>query len=280
MNIKIDSNRLRALLKDFHTLTHMRVVVFDANINEISSYPNMHSEYCRILRENPNLNEKCFLCDKEACTNALKTKSTYSYKCHAGLLEAVTPVMHGNTVIGFIMLGQVLQTDKIDESWNEIFSYLKKYDLDIEKVKKAYYKKKNLSPEIISSASNIMKACARYLYYTEMISLQHESLEWVIDKYIKEHLSEELNAEILCEHFLISKNRLYEISNHLYSCGIATIIRKFRIDEAKKLLAATDYKINEIAAKCGIPDYNYFTKIFKAHTDGMLPSDYIKLFRK
>lgn len=280
MNIKIDSNRLQKLLKDFYTLTHMRVVVFDAEINEISSYPNLHSEYCRILRKNPILNEKCFLCDKEACSNALKTKSTFSYKCHAGLLESVTPVMHGNTVIGFIMLGQVLQTDDVDSSWYEIEPYLINFDVEIEKVKKAYYKKKNLSPEIISSASNIMKACARYLYYSEMISLQHESLEWIIDKYIKEHLSEELNTEKLCEYFLISKNRLYEISNHLYGCGIATKIRDLRLDRAKKLLTTTDYKINEIAAKCGIPDYNYFTKIFKLNTNGILPRDYRKHFKE
>ena len=40
------------------------------------------------------------------------------------------------------------------------------------------------------------------------------------------------------------------------------IIRK-RIEHAVYLLSSTDMQIQNIAQYCGIPDVNYFTKIFK-----------------
>lgn len=40
-------------------------------------------------------------------------------------------------------------------------------------------------------------------------------------------------------------------------------IRQLRIQKAKQYLSDTDLHIYEIAELVGIPDYNYFTKIFK-----------------
>ncbi|MEE1043773.1 MAG: AraC family transcriptional regulator, partial [Clostridia bacterium] len=46
-----------------------------------------------------------------------------------------------------------------------------------------------------------------------------------------------------------------------------------RIKKAQKLLKSTRLPINEIALKCGIPDYNYFSKVFKKEV-GISPREY------
>ena len=50
---------------------------------------------------------------------------------------------------------------------------------------------------------------------------------------------------------------------------------KIRIRNAKELLLSTNEQVGEIARKVGIPDYNYFTKIFRKMT-GQTPTQYRK----
>ena len=44
---------------------------------------------------------------------------------------------------------------------------------------------------------------------------------------------------------------------------------------ACKLLTTTDLPMNEISVRCGIPDYNYFSKVFK-YSYGINPTEYKK----
>ncbi len=280
MDFIIDNLKLEKLLKDFYTLTKIRIVVFDTDFNEIISFPNHHSTYCKLLREDEKALKKCELCDKEACNKSKLRKNTVIYRCYAGLVEAVTPIKYEDTVMGYIMFGQILQTDNYDNSWKEILPVISKFDVDISQLKKAFYKKQNLTSETISSASSIMQACSGYLYLSKMISLKSDSLENRIDDYIRNNFDKNLTTENLCEKFLISRTRLYEISKTNYNKPIAEYIRDFRINKAKFLLVNTNKKISEIATLCGIPDYVYFTKIFKRLNNNITPKDWRKNFNK
>lgn len=280
MNFIIDKDKLQNLLRDFYTLTGIRIVVFDNDFSEIACYPNHHSTYCELLRKDKGAKEKCSICDREACIKAERKKSTVIYRCYAGLIEAVTPIKYGDIQVGYIMFGQVLQTDDYEKSWNEILPIVSQFDIDIEALKNAYFKKKNLTVDVISSAASIMQACSGYLHLCKMISLKKDSLEVRLDRYITENLAGELNTGILCKKFQISKTRLYEISEYNYGCSIAEHIRSLRLEKAKKMLGDSDKKISEIAEDCGIPDYNYFTKIFKKYNGGTTPKDYRKRNKK
>ncbi len=275
MKFITDKPKLERLLKDFYTLTKIRIVVFDEEFCEVASYPNHHSKYCEMLRRDPKALIECSKCDKAACLKSKSRKSTVIYRCYAGLIEAVTPIMQGDITVGYIMFGQVLQTDDYDRSWQEIAPIISGFSVDREELKSAFYKKKNLTPEIISSASSIMSACAGYLYLSKVISVKAESIENRIDKYISEHLAEDLSTPAICGEFGISKSRLYEISSYCYGKGIAEHIKSKRLERAKTLLLEGNLKIFSVAAACGIADYNYFTKIFKKEI-GLTPREFRK----
>ena len=275
MNFVINQNKLFELLKDFYTLTKIRTVVFDDRFSEMISYPNHYSTYCRILRECESANKKCMICDKEACLRSKNGKKTIIYKCHAGLYEAVTPISYENVVVGYIMFGQILKTEDKEKSWQEILPTLSNYSVDVNALKTAYFKKKNLTENKIKAASKILEACSGYLYLLKIISLSNDSIENNIEKFITSNLSETLSVDIICDKFAISKARLNNISNHCYGMGICEHIKNLRIAKAEELLKHDDKRINEIAVICGIPDYNYFTKVFKLKT-GVTPSEYRK----
>ncbi len=56
-------------------------------------------------------------------------------------------------------------------------------------------------------------------------------------------------------------------------------IMKKRVEHAILLLNSTDMPISEIANRCGIPDLQYFSKVFKKRI-GHTPSGYKKIIRQ
>lgn len=253
----------------------MRIVVFDDSFLEIASYPNHHSTYCRILRQSAAANEKCSLCDREACEISKKQKKTITYRCHAGMTEAVTPIQYENIVVGYVMLGQILETDNYEKSWKEILPYINQLDINCDELRSAYFKKKRFLNETIIAASKIMQACSGYLYLSKMIVLKDDNLAKKIDIYINSNLSKDLDVQTLCDRFSISKTRLYDIASHSYGTGIADHIRELRMKLAQQMLTDSDKKISEVAESCGFTDYNYFTKVFKK-INGLTPREYRK----
>lgn len=53
------------------------------------------------------------------------------------------------------------------------------------------------------------------------------------------------------------------------------IIRTYRIENVKRLLTTTTYKLNQIAEMVGYADPKYMSRVFKEKT-GILPLDYRK----
>ncbi len=276
MRFFIDKERLQKLLKDFYTITKIRIVVFDESFCEVASYPNHHSKYCELLRQDQEALKKCSLCDKEACEKSKRLKQTVIYQCYAGLTEAVTPIQQGDITVGYIMFGQLLRTDNKDRMWEKIYAMVSEFSVDQERLKYLFFSKDVITGEMISSVASIMQACAGYLYLSKVVSTQKDSVEARIDSYIRENISQALSVSKLCDVFGLTKTRLYEISEYSYGEGIAEHIRKLRVAKAKKLMEETEKKISEIAEECGIPDYNYFTKIFKRMNQGITPREYRK----
>lgn len=275
MIFNINKQKLTELLKDFYTLTKIHIAVFDDKFCEITSYPETRSEYCRLLRCDPELGEACANCDREACQKSRQERKLITYRCHAGLTETVTPIMHENAVMGYIMLGQLLQTEDRDKSWAELEPKLSKYSVDIDALKQVYFKKRNYSDEKTIAAAKIMEACSGYIYLSKIFVLKEDALAAKLEKYIAENLAQPLSTEAICRELCISKTRLYELSEHSYGIGIAQHIRNLRVEKAKQLLLDRDKKVGEIADACGFPDYNYFTKVFK-RTVGVTPREFRK----
>lgn len=277
MRLEINREELLSLMKDFYKFTNIRIVVFDEEFVKIAAYPAGHAKFCRELRTDAEALRRCKECDDNACMTAKRTKSAYIYKCHAGLTEAVSPITVDGRIVGYIMLGQILQVEDKKEAWDRIKEYISGYDLDIKKMEDLYKSKKNYSRSRIVSASKIMEACAAYLILSQMIVFNEDTAAKELDDYIKKNIFNRLDVEKICRDLQISRVRLYDISQRSYGMGIAEYIRKTRVDAAGKLLIKSNERISEIADKCAFPDYNYFTKVFKRYT-GLTPRDYRKRY--
>ncbi|WP_125115172.1 PocR ligand-binding domain-containing protein [Agathobaculum sp. Marseille-P7918] len=269
----LDTEKLKKLLQSFYHLTGLRIVIFDNSFHEILGYPFEHCSFCSLIRSNETALQKCFACDEAACKVCQHTNELYLYTCHAGLSEVVSPIYYNNTIIAYLMFGQICNYPDKDAVWPFIRERCKDYAIDIEALKQAFFKKQYVSVETLHAAANIIEACTAYIHLSELIRQDSNDLPSQINQYIISNLDKVLTADSICQEFHISHSRLYRISEQLYGCSIGKQIKKLRIQAAQKLLRDSDLNISEIATRIGIYDYNYFTKYFKQAT-GVTPSLY------
>lgn len=270
-------NKLRSLLIDFYHITGIRITVFDDTFHELAAYPEQIAEVCRIVRSDPEAAEKCRHCDEQACKTAAKSRQLYTYQCHAGLTESITPIIVGNIVIGYLFFGHVFAYPSHSDGWEEMQKRCKNYHIDMPALKASVRQQTVITQDYISSASHIMQAVAAYLCMERMVSLHRQELPVRIDEYIQTHFTEDLDAAQLAKHFGIGRTQLYEIARQSYGVGIAAHIRNLRIEKAKQLLARqSSLSLAEISTKCGFHDYNYFITVFKRLV-GMPPKTYANL---
>ena len=271
-----DLDKLRALLKDFYTLTQIRITIFDEHFRELVAYPEERCAFCQIIRSDPAADAVCEANDREGCEIASRRRSLYTYQCHAGLTESLTPLYMGNIMIGYLFFGQIFSFPTKEDGWEDIRRRCRGYDIDLSLLREVCREKAVIGENYIASASKLMQAVASYLCLEQMATIRHEDLPMRIDSYLSSHFTEAITVPHLCEKFGIGKTPLYEIAKQLYGCGIAEHIRNLRMEKARHLLLENpDMRVGEIAGLCGYDDYNYFITVFRRAV-GVSPLKYRK----
>lgn len=257
------SSSLQNLLKDFYNLTNIKTCVYDLEGNELCYYPSKLCSFCELLRTDARMDERCRECDRMGFLNCRRTHAQYVYTCHAGLRECISPILYDNRIVGFIMIGQ------IKPSAHQNFS-------DIEanvppslrpELGKIYDALPSIPEQKLLSAFRILDACAGYELLRTLVGEDATPIDAKLEKYISEHLGMPLSVSELCSRFHLSRSELYHIMHEYFSATPAEYIKQRRLEHAARLLRTTSLSVREIASSSGIPDYNYFSKVFKAAFD-------------
>lgn len=96
-----------------------------------------------------------------------------------------------------------------------------------------------------------------------------------VRNYIKEHIREHLSLNEVAGIFGISPNYLSQLFKKYNDVGYNDFVTQCKIDEAKKLLKTSDYKVYEIAELLGFESAFYFSKVFKKVV-GVPPTEYMQ----
>lgn len=274
MLINFNIEKLDKLLYDFYRITGLTISVWNAQFTQLSYQPKEMRSFCRIIKSSLEGNRRCYLSDKQLCIECGKTGKPATHYCHAGLIDTAIPIKFKNTIMGYIMFGQVIDSDK--SKLNPILETLsRELDLQYNILSDSYNELEVYDEDKIISAANILKTATRSLWLSEYIEIGYNTTASKIDSYIRTHLDEALSVNRLCDEIGISKNKLYETSHQSFHMPIGEYITVARIDEAKQLLNSTDYPITQISAMVGIKNYNYFIKLFKTKV-GLSPLKYRK----
>lgn len=268
---------LQVLLQDFYELTGLRTVVFDEWGMDILSYPQELPAYCRLVRATPEGERGCRLCDQKACRRAQQERTTRIYPCHAGLIEAITPIQVEDVVVGYLLLSHIVQGADEEAEWQRARELCKPYGIGEEALREAYRQLPRTPYPVLRAACDLLSLSARALCQVHMARLVPGSPQEKLNRYLSEHLAEDLSSEQICAAMGMGRTALYELSKRTYGCGINTYVRRLRIQRAMELLTTGNLTNNEICQQIGIADYNYFCRVFRSQT-GLTPQAYRRQF--
>lgn len=279
MNLSLDNKKLKELMKDFYTLTGIKMVLFDSDYHEILSYPPGHCAFCAIMHGNPVTQKHCIECNQNSFEYCRRNSELTVYECHAGLIEATAPLKDNGIIIGYVMFGQITDLANREELITNLQNVCKRYQIYQLGYEEAFSKIKYKSREQILAAAQILEACTFYVLLKEMIYLEKEQFLHKLNQYIMRHLSEDITVKDLCDAFKVSRSRLYEAAKQYLGVGIAEYIKQKRIEAAKEFLKNTSDPITAISEKAGFSDYNYFCRVFKKIV-GMPAKKYRKIYQQ
>ena len=94
-------------------------------------------------------------------------------------------------------------------------------------------------------------------------------------KYIRMHLTEQINIDALCNEACMSKTNFFRTFKDAFGLSPVEFIIQERIGLAKMLLKNPSINISEVCFKSGFNNLNYFIRLFKRF-EGITPGLYLK----
>jgi len=99
-----------------------------------------------------------------------------------------------------------------------------------------------------------------------------------ISGFVLEHLAEPLSVQRLARALAMSSRSLSRHCSEHFGVSPAALVRRLRIDEARRLLEETALPLKEITARTGIGDESTFWRVFTRRL-GVTPAAYRERFR-
>ncbi len=252
-----------SVLADLHRVTGFRVSLHGADYSEIAAYPKEKSDFCLCVHSMPGEYEKCVMCDKDACKSALGKMGTHIYTCRYGMTEAVSPLYNFGSLTGFLMMGQVIRSDRRPH----IYSGLS------EEMRTLMDKINDVDPELVESYVKIMTVCAQYLTLSNLILPIRQTVADAAKRYISENYRKRLTIEDICRELGCSKTTLETSFKRQYGTTVNKYINDLKLKTAESMIASGEKTVGEISAALGYNDQAYFSKVFSAKF-GTPPSEY------
>ena len=272
MDINIEE--LKNICTDFFKLAGMEFSLWDENKNNIFSYPTVHCDFCKTVRTNRSLYMNCLKCDKSGLEEVKRTKKMYTYRCHMGLTEAIVPILQEDEIVGYLMLGQIAESENTD-SIMKCIGDIKESDEFKEMLYKSLKDVTNCSHEKVVYCMNTLKVLIEYMNLSYVIQKSSDTIFYRAKRYIIDNISNPIMPRDICSAIGVSQNMLFKTIKKATGKNPTEFIRHIKIEEAKKRLLNTNDSITLISESVGFGDTNYFIRIFKKEV-GISPLKYKK----
>ena len=92
-------------------------------------------------------------------------------------------------------------------------------------------------------------------------------------QYIQQHFREPLSMTVVSNHVSMNYSLFSLLFKQYTGINFTGYLQELRINEAKRLLEETDWRVNEICRRAGFSDDKHFLKVFKAAV-GFSPTEY------
>ena len=273
MDYIIDYEGLGRLLRSFSQISGMRFTLIDRSGTIVyASYNRV--PFCSRINETEQGAARCRACDMRSCRAAERSGGVCVAPCHAGLLDAVLPVVQNGQTLAYLFFGQVLDAARgMEQAWRQTRAALS-WLPDPDALREDFFRLQPYDLSALRAYASILNACMPYLWLEGLIQSSEATSRQRIEAYIDANYASRITLGQMSEALHLSRTKLCgEVKAQ--GATVMQLVTARRLGAAKQLLRTTDFPIAVIADRVGIPDYNYFTKVFQKHV-GLTPTAYRK----
>lgn len=268
-----DHVELLTVLKELHQISGFRISVHDTEFQEIAAYPQELGCFCGLVQQNEEARGICVNNDMSTFNTVRQSQKVYIYQCHFGLFEAVAPLYSMGQLMGYLMMGQLLDT--FTASRDYVYQAALPYVEEKDALRRAVDRISVSTKEKMMSCITIMDICAKYITLSNRVITLKKDLAEEIKRYIYQNYRRKITIELLCKHFFCSRSTLMNAFKK-NNCGtLNQYCNTVKMEKAAEILTCSQKGIREVAGECGFEDQNYFSKLFYKFYR-MTPTEYRK----
>lgn len=256
----IHKEEITALLRALYEASGFRLSLHDATSHEIAAYPEGASPFCTAVHERCGLHPACLESDAAAFAHAREAGQIYVYRCHMGLYEAVSPIYQDGVLLGFLMMGQVLEDTPGERE--RVAEGLCRMGLSPEEAEAALADVPHSPRATMEAFARIMTACAGYIALSDLLRANGETPAEAARAYIENHFGEHVTIDTLCRRFHCCRATMTATYKRRYGETVTESLSRIRLTHARDMIAAGT-SVTEAATACGFADPSYFSKCFR-----------------
>lgn len=273
MELYFDSAALEPLLRNFYSIVGLRIGIFHPDGRCMLVYPQDECSFCARIKGDARFRARCAACDQEALAHAMSGE-LWVYRCHAGLYEAVSPILCGGKPVAALMIGQAASCAPAHQAQQDVCERIKDHPA-LYALLDSFASMPKRTEEQLRACAQIMAACAGYIYLNGLIRPQESPLSLRLRTYLEANYARSITLSDMALTLGVGVTSLCSAVRR--ACGTTphAMLCALRIEHACELLSQTDQPIREVAAAVGMADYNYFSRVFRRST-GLSPSAFRK----
>lgn len=256
----IHREEIGALLRALYEASGFRLSLHDATAREIAAYPEEPSPFCAAVQGPCERLAACLASDAAAFAHARSEGRIHVYRCHMGLSEAVSPICQDGVLLGFLMMGQVLEDTPGERE--RVIAGLVARGLDREAAEAAVAGIPVCSHAMLEAFGRIMTACAGYIALSDLLRANGESPAEAARAYIENHYGEKVTIETLCRRFHCCRATMTATYRRRYGETVTESLTRIRLAHAREMIAG-GLSVTETATACGFTDPSYFSKCYR-----------------
>ena len=277
-NILVSRPELGRLIENLYVLTGIRVNLISRRGTPIP-LPESGSPFCRAIYETEEGAARCRACCLraiQACQDA-GNPAVFPYTCHVGLRSFLLPVPEEGVPVAYLLFSSLRADVSWHQQWEWVHQSMDWFSGNSDPIMGHFSHIKQCSSEELTAFSELLMILIKYIRQEDLIRTAEYTDRQKLCRYLDDHYMEPLSLQSISSDLHMGSTKLCALAKELSGGKTMThLISTRRVHAAEKLLISSSIPISDVAGKVGFADYNYFTRIFKAHT-GMTPRNFRKI---
>lgn len=275
--IKYNFEFFKELLQNIGTLAKATVTFYNQSFTSTNVY-HLSTKHFLCSEVKVFSRPACLSCDYKAFERAKdieEDEGAFYYSCHFGLIEMCFRLGNKKTPLGYILIGPFRPKETTPEMIEQIKNLSEVNNVPYDKLMGYYKKITKFSTDHFVALKKIIYPLFEYMELKNFLYEDKGYFSNTIEPFVLNNLAQDLSIPYLCSSLFLTQKQLYKIFEKHTSKTPKQYINQTRVREAKKMIIYTEKSLPEISSAVGIPDYNYFIKLFKAQ-EGVTPMAYRK----